>query len=687
MKRLVDLVRQTKQLIIEDSLFRNAVFLVASTAIMSALGFGFWIFVAHLYPPEQIGEASALISVTTLISNISLLGLNAGLVRFLPTSKNQSRDINAAIITVGVVTMLAAAAYLAIGRLFGIHVSLLVTPWHQAAFVVLMAAVSLNTLTDAVFVANRRAEYHTLVYAVFGFVKLILPIFLIPFGSLGVFMAYMLAVIASLLLSLLFMKRVSNYKISAQPNWNVLKQTRKFATNNYIGVILAGLPSQLMPLFIIKHLGTAEVAFFSMAWTMANLLYIVPSAATQSLLAESSHDPQQKSKNVRRTAKLLAAVLIPCILLSVLVAPYLLRIFGIQYSTGSTFIFQILAVSTIFIAINTVRNTVLNIEHRSSGIVLAQAATLVTTMGSITFLIRYGLPGVGLSLLLGNIASNVCHYFVYRYNRKHPVLHTIVPVEAEETITRENVGELLRAYGVTNFSFKQLANGNNSYTFLIKQRVDTLHVLRVYKKGKKTESEIETEVNFMRYLQQEGLPVPVVIPNLKKSLVSQISQNDRQWQGILMEFASGTHPDQYNANIIYSMAKNQARIHIHGQEYAKNRTLAYNRHLASLPEKLSPLRFAPKGFSHFDFDATNVLADDRGITSILDFEGARHGPLVACIYFTLTQIYNKKPDIDGLQLYLTTYQQIRVLTWIEKVILGMALALKYKKLKLLFVHK
>src|SRR6185437_11387441 len=107
----------------------------------------------------------------------------------------------------------------------------------------------------AVFIANRRAEFHTIGYATLGIVKLILPLFLIPFGSLGIFMAYILAVIASLLLSLFFMHRYTNYQIDSPPNWQLLKQTRKYATNNYIGVIIAGLPSQLMPLFIVKELG------------------------------------------------------------------------------------------------------------------------------------------------------------------------------------------------------------------------------------------------------------------------------------------------------------------------------------------------------------------------------------------------------------------------------------------------
>jgi len=149
-----------------------------------------------------------------------------------------------------------------------------------------MVTVSFNSLTDAVFIANRRAEFHTATYAVLGVVKLILPLFLIPFGSMGIYMAYILAVVASLLLSLFFMRRSCGYRFKTKPNWKHIKQIRKYASNNYFSVILGGLPSQLLPLVIIHKLGSAQAAYFSMAWMMANLLYVVPTAATQSLLAE-----------------------------------------------------------------------------------------------------------------------------------------------------------------------------------------------------------------------------------------------------------------------------------------------------------------------------------------------------------------------------------------------------------------
>ena len=75
---------------------------------MSVLGFLFWLSVAHLYTPEQIGSASALIAATTLLGNASLLGMEYSLIRFLPKSKNQSKDINAAIGFVAIAAIVAA---------------------------------------------------------------------------------------------------------------------------------------------------------------------------------------------------------------------------------------------------------------------------------------------------------------------------------------------------------------------------------------------------------------------------------------------------------------------------------------------------------------------------------------------------------------------------------------------------
>jgi O-antigen/teichoic acid export membrane protein len=405
-----------------DSLFRNAIYLVSSTSVMSALGFFFWVFVAHLYVPAQIGEASALISVSTLLSTLSLLGLNSGLMRFLPQSKDQSKDINAAMIIVASVTILATVFYVLVGNKLGGNLALLSSSWHKFAFVILMTTVSLNTLTDAVFIANRKAQYHTVCYSSFGLVKLVLPLFLIPLGSLGIYLAYIAAVIVSLAASYYFMWRRCGYHFKAAPNWHLIRETKKYTSHNYVGDVLGGLPSQLLPLLIIRRLGAADVAYFAMAWMMANLLYIVPSATTQSLIAESSTQPGDQAIHIKRTISLLVKVLVPTISLSILIAPYLLNVFGARYQQHATVIFQLLAASTIFVAINYVSTTVLNLEKRTGGIIAAQSVNLIVTFIATALLIPYGLTGIGLAMSAGYAATSLTHFYLYRrqrHNKKH----------------------------------------------------------------------------------------------------------------------------------------------------------------------------------------------------------------------------------------------------------------------------
>ena len=73
-----------------DSLYRNSIYLMLSTLVMSFLGFFFWIISARLYSTEQVGIGATLISVMTLISSLSILGLDNGLIRYLPTAERKN---------------------------------------------------------------------------------------------------------------------------------------------------------------------------------------------------------------------------------------------------------------------------------------------------------------------------------------------------------------------------------------------------------------------------------------------------------------------------------------------------------------------------------------------------------------------------------------------------------------------
>jgi O-antigen/teichoic acid export membrane protein/Ser/Thr protein kinase RdoA (MazF antagonist) len=671
----------------EDSLFRNAVFLMSSTAIMSVLGFGFWFFVAHLYAPSEIGIASALVSITLLTSNLSFFGLNAGLLRFLPTSKNPSGDINASLITVGSASMVAAAAYLLWigGHLTGKLGIFSSSPLGQLVFVLLLASVSLNTFTDSVFIANRRAELHTIVYAVFGVVKLILPLLLISLGSLGIFTAYVAAAFVSLVLSLILMWRYCGYNLFTRPDFGFIARSRKYASNNYVAVLVGGLPSQLMPTLIIQRLGEAHAAFFSMAWTMANLLYVIPSAITNSLLAESSHDISKQSKNVRHASRILAVTLVPAVFIAILVAPYLLRLFGSQYATGGTIIFQLLALATFSLAANSIGNTIMNIEHRS-GIVIVQGTIAVVMIGLSWPLMKFGLPGVGLAMLLGNIAGNLVQLFLLTKGRRSAPVKSlsgavIVPAHPTSDIAQA----FLSQYKLTSVHIGQdIGGGDRSATFVVTAGSGK-YVLKMYSTQKRSRTQLEEELKFTQVLRGKGVPAPRIVANATGEQISQLNSPNGEWLSVLMHYEAGVHPDTYSETLLDNMAHVQGYIHQVGMEYAQEQAAwaSYNK-AHSVRSKF--VRYTPKGVSHFDYYRGNLLATGDVVSCVIDFEGMRYDPLVVCIFFTLTTLYQEPSDKSKLELYLKSYQDVRTLSWMEKRIIQFALAVRFHTPRLLLIQ-
>src|SRR6266487_4951401 len=62
--------------VITDAVYRNSLFFMASALILSGFGFVFWIIIARLYNTENVGIATTLISIITLLSSFTILGLN-----------------------------------------------------------------------------------------------------------------------------------------------------------------------------------------------------------------------------------------------------------------------------------------------------------------------------------------------------------------------------------------------------------------------------------------------------------------------------------------------------------------------------------------------------------------------------------------------------------------------------------
>ena len=529
-----------------------------------------------------------------------------------------------------------------------------------------MVAVALNTLTDSIFIANRRAEFHTLVYTVFGVVKLILPLLLVALGSLGIFTAYIAAVCVSLGLSFFFMKRAAGYRLFTKPNWSFISRSRQYTSSNYLVSLLWGLPSQLMPTIIVARLGDANAAYFSMAWTMANLLYVIPSAITNSMLAETSHKLEDQSKNLRHVMRILTIILVPVVGLSILIAPYLLRLFGGNYEHGGTTIFQLLALSTFFIAGIAVGNTIMNIEQRSKGIVAVQIVTAGTTLLLAWLLVKMGLVGVGLAMLGGNIAGCTVLMYLLTSRRRKGTTRVSQTVNGPE---RAVMRKLLGYYGLQESSIgKDIGGGDRSSTNIITAGSNK-YVLKIYRNDKRTFKNVEDEVKFTQFLADSGVPTQQIITSHDGSLLHTITQQGVTWTCVVTKFEAGQTPAVYSPELVANMAEIQALIHARGIEYVS----IYGEVNKKL--RLGPYRIlGTKGLSHFDYDGSNILFDKSSkVACVLDFEGMRYDFLVVCIEFALLRLYSETRDPALIEQYLKAYRGIRKLTWLESLSIRLAL--------------
>ena len=98
--------------IMSDSLYRNSIYLMFSTGIMTVLGFVFWMIASRMYSTTDIGLATTIISAMGLIVGLSVLGLNIGLIRYLPRSKDKNKKINTCFTLTALASIIIGTIYL-----------------------------------------------------------------------------------------------------------------------------------------------------------------------------------------------------------------------------------------------------------------------------------------------------------------------------------------------------------------------------------------------------------------------------------------------------------------------------------------------------------------------------------------------------------------------------------------------
>jgi len=399
-----------------EPLYRNSLAIMLNAAFSSFFGLLFWIVAARTMPSTTIGLATAAISAATFVFTLSRLGLDTGLTRFLP----RSTDRNALYSTVLYITLLLALAFTAVFLLVVGLVSPQLAFMREGAFLfvflVYAAIYAIFSTQNNALVSLRRGDLFLIQNLVLG-IRVPLLFAVVGLGVLGIFTSWDIALLATLAFGVYVLHR---YGLSFQftANTSSLREIFSFSLGNYVAGIFVIFPISVMPVLIINTVGAQGSAYFFIAYSVASLLNIIPTAVSTSLFVEGSHDMPMR-ENVVKSLKFVLLLLVPILLFVLVFGNKLLLLFSREYSDQAFGLLRLLAISSIFTVVPNIYITIKRIQKDVLMITYVSFAIsmLIIVLGYIA-LITTGLLGLGYVWIVANaIVTAAAAWLIVRHEK------------------------------------------------------------------------------------------------------------------------------------------------------------------------------------------------------------------------------------------------------------------------------
>jgi LmbE family N-acetylglucosaminyl deacetylase/O-antigen/teichoic acid export membrane protein len=395
----------------DDSLFRNSAFLLLGTVELAAGGFLFWQIVTHLYSTADVGRASALVSASTLIANLALLGMNNSLIRYLHAWPDRGDTANTALVVVTGAAGLGAFGFVAGSRWLAPQLGLLRHPADAVLFVLFTAVLAASMLNDSVFIALRRSGYILSRNTVMVLLRTALPFACLTLGAFGVFTAYQAAIALALPVYLVVLRRRFGLSTRLRARRDRLTAMWRYSAGNYVATAILMLPTLAMPVIVAQRVGPTDAAYYYIAAMLASALTFVPQATTRSFFAEATHDIDRMRASLRKVIRLTAIAQTPILLILIMAGPFALALFGREY-TAAYPLLVVLAICGALTSVGFIGSTLLMLTGRLRLMCAVSAVGCAVSLAGSYLLVGRGLIWVGWSLVAGELILGVSYVVV-----------------------------------------------------------------------------------------------------------------------------------------------------------------------------------------------------------------------------------------------------------------------------------
>jgi len=351
----------------KDSLYRNSIYLIGSTAVVAVFGFFFWILAARYYTTKDVGLVATLVAVSNVVMTLSLLGFDNSFIRYLPKSKNQNNQLNTGFTITAALSLVVGALYLLAIRLFvpELHFVTSTLLW-SGFFLFFMLVNLLNYLSNFPFVALRITHIVLLINTGFGILRLIALIALAPYGLTGLLLSHVAATTIALLVTGYYLAKKAEYKPKLLIDMAEMRRILHYTLHSYFSIVFLTLPTYLLPTLVVGQLGAKSSAYYYIVAVIIAALNVIPMATSQSLFAEGVWDWSGLRTHLIKSVKVIVYLMLPATALLILAGRLILSLFGNEYATGGYGLLAVLVVASIPKVFSYLLSTILRIEHRVS---------------------------------------------------------------------------------------------------------------------------------------------------------------------------------------------------------------------------------------------------------------------------------------------------------------------------------
>jgi O-antigen/teichoic acid export membrane protein len=386
----------------KDEMTWNSLFLILNTGLMAGTGFLFWIVATRLFTRDDVGVGSTLINASSLIAQLALLGLGVGMSRFLPSARNRDALISSGLALVAMAGAFGAIVYILLASLVAPQLEFVSkSPLLILGFAGATGALAVNTLTDNVFIALRKAKYTVFVDGVVGgFGKIALAFVLVAVGAYGFFLASSIALTLAAATSLVIIFMVMRVRVDLRDPVKALKPLIRFSGANYIGTVINLVVGLISSVILLRRLGADSVAIYSVVLQMTQIMYTAGIALEQTFLTEGSQPGADIPKLRRRALRLLLLFFVAGATIMIGLGRWLLLAFGnSSYSQQGYKVLVILVLGAGPLAINLWFQTILRLAGKLRSIVVVNASGAILSCAGVWVGSSFGLTGVALGSL------------------------------------------------------------------------------------------------------------------------------------------------------------------------------------------------------------------------------------------------------------------------------------------------